>query len=84
MKALEKLYRALNDDLVKDNVFETEEIHEVYNKFEKKYLDPAYASDYHAGQDMTDCFNTALSAERESAFMIGFKTALELMHESLK
>lgn len=84
MKALEKLYRALNDDFVDDNVFETEEIHEVYNKFEEKYLKPAYASGYDAGNDMTYCFNTALSAERESAFMIGFKTALELMHESLE
>ncbi len=84
MKALERLYISLNEDFVDDNIFETEEVQQAFNEFNKKYIEPAYEPNWDYGADMSNSFDNVISTERRSAFMIGFKIALGLMHESLE
>lgn len=84
MKALERLYISLNEDFVDDNIFETKEVQQAFNAFNVKYIEPAYSPNWNYGANMSDCFDNVISTERKSAFMIGFKIALGLMHESLE
>lgn len=81
---LEELYNRLNDEETARNVFDTDETCQTYKYFDEKYISPLYKTDWNKASEMSARFNDAVFTERKSAFMIGFKTAMQLTFEGMK
>ncbi len=73
---IEKLYSALNCSEIHGNPFETSENTRIFNMFYEKYIEKMdFDSENECHLDLVKLTET----ERKTAFIVGFKTAINLI-----
>lgn len=76
---IEKIYYALYDEDKLLNPFETFEINRIYEEVYEKYIEPRSVKSYDEGEEMQEVICKLCTAERKTAFKIGFQTALDIV-----
>lgn len=77
-KALEKLYLIINDQAIPDNPFETSDFRDMWDHFFKTHVEIEENS-LDKQNEMFELIDAMINIDRETAFKVGFKTAVELM-----
>lgn len=76
INTLERLYFALDSEYVQDNPFETRKNQEMANAFSEKYIKSARGAD---ADEADMALYEILGNERQTAFKVGFQTAVSLL-----
>ena len=78
MTNLERLYLSINDQLIPDNPFETSKFRDKWNYFFKTHVEIEENS-LDKQNEIFELLDAMINVDRETAFKVGFKTAVELL-----
>ena len=78
MTNLERLYLSINDQYIPDNPFETSQFRDKWDYFFKTHVEIEENS-LDKQNEIFELLDEMIAVDRENAFKVGFKTAVELL-----
>ena len=79
---IKDLIPIIEADKPESDPFNTPEAEKAQQLFCERYITPEYKKGSERGYAIDSDFGVALAAEREAAFVVGFRAAVALIHEA--
>lgn len=79
---IKDLIPIIETDKPESDPFNTPEAEKAQQLFCERYITPEYKKGSERGYAIDNDFGAALMAEREAAFVVGFRAAVALIHEA--